>query len=72
MKTRYNALKLDAERPGTRELFNSGNPHDTITRHGVLEPGLAYLPKPFAPDALARKVREVLEAGPAEGVSHPR
>jgi len=32
----------------------------------MLEPGLAYLQKPFRPDALARKVREVLN-----GVARP-
>jgi two-component system, cell cycle sensor histidine kinase and response regulator CckA len=38
----------------------SGYTDDAIVRHGMLEPGLAYLQKPFRPDALVRKVREVL------------
>lgn len=39
----------------------SGYTHDAIIQHGVLEPGLAFLQKPFALEALARKVREVLD-----------
>ncbi len=38
----------------------SGYTDDAII-HGVLEPGLAFLQKPFPLEALARKVREVLD-----------
>jgi two-component system cell cycle sensor histidine kinase/response regulator CckA len=51
-------------RPGARVLFMSGYTDDAIVRHGVLEPGIAYLQKPFTPETLARKVREVLDAPP--------
>jgi len=37
---------------------------DAISRHGILDPGIAFLQKPFAPADLARKVREVLDARP--------
>jgi len=53
---------LMAIRPGVRVLFMSGYSDDTVLRNGVLEAGVAFLPKPFNADALARKVREVLDA----------
>ncbi len=45
-----------------RVLFMSGYSDDAILQHGVLETGVAFLQKPFTPDALGRKVREVLDA----------
>jgi CheY-like chemotaxis protein len=49
-------------RPNIKVLFMSGYTDDAIVRHGVLRPGTAYLQKPFSPDALARKVRDVLDS----------
>jgi PAS domain S-box-containing protein len=54
------ATHLSAPRPEMKVLYVSGYTDDTIVRHGVLEPGLAFLQKPFSPKTLARKVREVL------------
>jgi two-component system, cell cycle sensor histidine kinase and response regulator CckA len=51
-------------RPTLKVLFTSGYPHNVIVHHGVLEEGIEFLPKPYALDALVRRVREVL--GPAE------
>jgi two-component system, cell cycle sensor histidine kinase and response regulator CckA len=48
--------------PDPRVLFMSGYTDDAIARHGVLEPGIAFLQKPFTPFSLAQKVREVLDA----------
>ncbi len=56
------ALGLAELRPETRVLYMSGYTDDAMASHGVLEPGLAFLQKPFTPTALMRKVREVLDA----------
>ena len=45
-----------------RVLYMSGYTDAAITQQGILDPGTAFLAKPFTPDALARKVREVLDA----------
>ena len=57
------ATQLQAVRPEMRVLFASGYTADVIAHRGIVDPGLAYLPKPFSPDGLAAKVREVLDGG---------
>ena len=47
--------------PETRTLFMSGYTDTTAYRQGDLPAGADFIQKPFAPSALARKVREVLE-----------
>ena len=54
------AQQLAPLRPATKVLFMSGYAEDVIAHHGALERGVAYIAKPFTPDALAAKVREVL------------
>lgn len=48
--------------PGLRILFTSGYTDDAIAHHGVLDPGVAFLPKPYTSANLARKVRDMLDA----------
>ena len=43
-------------------LYLSGYTDEAIVRHGVIDPDTPFLQKPFTTEALARKVREVLDA----------
>jgi two-component system, cell cycle sensor histidine kinase and response regulator CckA len=61
MNGRELSERLAAERPTMKVLFTSGYPADTIIRHGIAQSTTAYLEKPYLPDELARKVREVLD-----------
>src|SRR5439155_678671 len=60
------ASRLADLRPDARVIFMSGYTDDAVTRHGVLEPGSAYVQKPFTPDSIARRVREVFDPTQAE------
>jgi two-component system cell cycle sensor histidine kinase/response regulator CckA len=55
------AEQLTPDHRDLRVLYMSGYAGDAVVRHGVLEEGTAFLQKPFTPDALLRKVREVLD-----------
>ncbi|HZR63902.1 MAG TPA: response regulator [Terriglobales bacterium] len=65
MSGRELAERIREKRPSVRILFSSGYTDDAIVRHGVLEPGVAFIQKPYRPKALARKIREVLANNPA-------
>jgi two-component system cell cycle sensor histidine kinase/response regulator CckA len=55
------AKSLEKRFPGVSVLYISGYTDEAIVRHGVLEPGISFLGKPFTADTLLRKVREVLK-----------
>jgi CheY-like chemotaxis protein len=52
---------LKSSYPDLKVLFTSGYTDDAIVHHGVLQPGVAFLAKPYNPATLARKVREILD-----------
>ena len=47
--------------PSIKVVFQSGHTDDIVVRYGILHAEVAFLQKPFTVDALAKKIREVLD-----------
>jgi FixJ family two-component response regulator len=61
MSGRDLAKHLTALHPYLRVLYMSGYTDNVIGENGILEEGLCFLQKPFAPQALTQRVRETLD-----------
>jgi len=56
---------LKTSHPDLKILFTSGYTDDALSHHGVLDEGVEFLAKPYAPSVLVRRVRELLDASAA-------
>jgi CheY-like chemotaxis protein len=68
MNGRELAEKIASLYPGISCLYMSGYTGDVIVHHGVLDEGIHFLQKPFSKEALAGKVREVLDSKKGNGL----
>jgi len=55
--------KLFEEYPKLKAFYISGYTDNAIAHHGMLDKGFLLLQKPFSPQSLAEKVREILDEG---------
>jgi two-component system cell cycle sensor histidine kinase/response regulator CckA len=53
--------QLISRRPSLKVIYMSGYTEEAITHHGVLDPGVAFIHKPFTAETLGQKIREVLD-----------
>jgi PAS domain S-box-containing protein len=66
MSGRELSAHLTTGRPGLRVLYVSGYAEQIVVSRGVVAPGVSLLQKPFAPEALAQRVRDVLDRAPTD------
>jgi response regulator RpfG family c-di-GMP phosphodiesterase len=53
--------KLQSIRPETRVIYMSGYTDNAIVHHGILKQKINFIEKPFSPESLSKKVRQVLD-----------
>ncbi len=56
------AARLQQSRSSIKVIFMSGYTDDVIAKHGVLEPGIAFIQKPLTSRNIVGKIQECLEA----------
>jgi two-component system, cell cycle sensor histidine kinase and response regulator CckA len=61
MSGRVMATEVMVDHPEARVLYTSGYTDESIVHHGVLEPGMWFLQKPFTADALLTKLRALMD-----------
>jgi PAS domain S-box-containing protein len=61
LRGRELAERLEKLRPGLPVLFVSGHADDEVARRGLLDPGRPFLQKPFDPEVVAVRVRELID-----------
>jgi two-component system, cell cycle sensor histidine kinase and response regulator CckA len=61
MSGRQLAEQVSARHPQMKVLFMSGYTDNAIVHHGILHEGIVFIQKPFSPENLAKKVREMLD-----------
>jgi two-component system cell cycle sensor histidine kinase/response regulator CckA len=68
------ARRLTGRRPDLRVLYVSGYTNDEVLRRGIPNGEAVFVQKPFTPEELMRRVREVLDGAPArpDGLAAPR
>ena len=64
MNGRELADKLRLTRPSIKVLYTSGYTDDVIVHHGILDADVEFISKPFDRDALAARVRTILDGSP--------
>jgi CheY-like chemotaxis protein len=56
-------------RPGLKVLFITGYAENAVIGHGVLEPGMQLMTKPFVMEVLASRIRQIIRDGSGEALS---